>query len=257
MPRYPSASGLSYALGPGPMTPAIKILIIVNVVFYVLAMIVPEIIARLGLVPADVWGGLALWQPVTYLFLHEPPPSVGHLLFNMLMLWMFGTELERMWGTRFFTKYYFVCGIGAAVTTLLWALSPLPGAASLYYTVTIGASGAIYGVLLAYAMYFPNRLIYIYMIVPIPVKYFVMIMGAIAFLSSLGSSGSRVANVAHLGGLIAGYLYLKGLRGRPLDELRYRWLKWKMNRARSRFDVYSGGRRDDDTWKSDWKKHIH
>lgn len=257
MPRYPRASGLSYALGPGPMTPAIKILILVNVAVYLLSMIVPEIIVRLGLRPDQVFGHFAIWQPVTYLFLHEPPPAVSHILFNMLMLWMFGTELERMWGTRFFTKYYFVTGIGAAVTTLLWAISPLPYAESMYYTVTIGASGAIYGVLLAYALYFPNRLIYVYAIVPIPVKYFVMIMGAIAFLSSLGSSGSGIANVAHLGGLVVGYLYLKALRGRPLDELKYRWLKWKMGRARSRFDVYSGGRRDDDNWKSDWKKHIH
>jgi hypothetical protein len=73
----------------------------------------------------------------------------------------------------------------------------------------------------------------------------------------VGSSGSGVANTAHLGGLVVGYLYLRGLRGRPLDELKYRWLKWKMNRARGRFDVYSGGRRDDDEWKSEWKKHIH
>ena len=239
------------------MTPAIKILIIVNVVVYLLSMIVPEIIVRLGLIPAEVFGGLAFWQPVTYLFLHEPPPAFGHILFNMLMLWMFGTELERMWGTRFFTKYYFVCGVGAAVTTLLWSISPLPYGDNMYGNVTIGASGAIYGVLLAYAMYFPNRLIYIYMIVPIPVKYFVMIMGAMAFLSSVGAGGSQVAHVAHLGGLVFGYLYLKGLRARPLDELKYRWLKWKMSRARSRFDVYSGGRRDDDAWKSDWKKHIH
>jgi hypothetical protein len=84
----------------------------------------------------------------------------------------------------------------------------------------------------------------------------VMIMGAIAFLSSVGSSGSGVAHTAHLGGLVVGYLYLKFLRGRPLDELKYRWLRWRMNRARSRFGIYSGGR-DDDSWKSDWKKHIH
>lgn len=259
MPRYPSGSGLSYALGPGPMTPAIKLLVIANVVTWLVSMIVPQLILRLGMTPDQVVSGLAFWQPVTYLFVHALPPSFGHILFNMLMLWMFGTELERMWGTRFFTKYYFVCGVGAAAITILWSISPLPYADNMYYTTMIGASGAIYGVLLAYALYFPNRLIYVYMIVPIPVKYFVIIMGAIAFLSSVGTSGSGTAHVAHLGGLIVGYLYLKGLRGRPLDELRYRWLKWKMNRARSRFDVYSGGRRDDDTeaWKKEWKKHIH
>ena len=116
--------------------------------------------------------------------------------------------------------------------------------------MTIGASGAIYGVLLAYALYFPHRPIYLYFVFPIPAQYFVMIVGAITFLSSIGGGGGGVAHTAHLGGLVVGYLYLKGLRGRPLDELKYRWLRWKMNRARGKFDVYSGGRRgDDDGWK--------
>jgi membrane associated rhomboid family serine protease len=252
--RYPRYSDVTYSFGPGPLSPAIKILIIVNVAAFLLSSIVREIIVRLGLRPADVFEGLAFWQPVTYMFLHG---GVGHLLFNMLGLWMFGTDLERTWGTRFFTKYYFVTGVGAAVLTLLWSISPLPFGAQMYNTITIGASGAIYGVLLAYGMYFPHRPIYLYFIFPVQARYFVMIVGAIAFFSSIGSSGGGVAHVAHLGGLVVGYVYLKSLRGRPLDELKYRWLRWKMSRARGRFDVYSGGRRDDDSWKSDWKKHIH
>lgn len=239
------------------MSPAVKMLVIANVTAYLAASIVPEMIARLGLRPAAVFEDLAVWQMVTYLFLHAPLPAIGHLLFNMLALWMFGTELERTWGTRFFVKYYFVTGLGAAATVLLWSISPLPGAEAIYDERTIGASGAIYGILLAYALYFPNREIYLYLLFPIKVKYFVMIVGAIAFLSSLGSGGSGVAHTAHLGGLVVGYLYLKGLRLRPLDELRYRWLRWKMQRARGRFDVYSGGRGSDDDWKKDWKKHIH
>jgi membrane associated rhomboid family serine protease len=255
MPRYPRSSGLSYAFGPGPMTPAVKILVISNVVAFLISMIVPEIILRLGLRPAAVFGNLAVWQPITYMFLHSPS-GFGHILINMLSLWMFGTELERTWGTRFFVKYYFVTGVGAAATVLLWSMSPLPGANDIYYEITIGASGAIYGILLAYALYFPHREIYLYFLFPIKVKYFVLIVGAIAFLSSVGAGGGGVAHTAHLGGLVVGYLYLKGLRSRPLDELRYRWLRWKMQRAKGRFDVYSGGRRDDD-WKKDWKKHIH
>jgi membrane associated rhomboid family serine protease len=175
----------------------------------------------------------------------------------MLALWMFGTELERTWGTRFFLKYYFVCGIGAAAITILLSILPISMADAMYYSVTVGASGAIYGVLLGYGMYFPNRPIYLYFIFPIPAKYFVMIVGAIAFMSSLGGPGGGVAHSAHLGGLLVGYLYLKGLRSRPLDELKYRWLRWRMGRARSRFDVYSGGRSNDDDWKNDWKKHVH
>jgi membrane associated rhomboid family serine protease len=254
MPRSPRYGDLAYSFGPGPLSPAIKMLVIVNVVAFLVSLVVPDIILRLGLMPDAVFGQLAIWQPVTYMFLHG---GVGHLLVNMLALWMFGTELERMWGTRFFTKYYFVTGIGAAATTLLWAASPLPLSEEMYYAVTIGASGAVYGVLLAYGLYFPNRLVYLYFVFPIPAKYFVMIIGAITFLSSAGAGGRGVAHTAHLGGLIVGYLYLRGLRGRPFDELKYRWLRWKMNRARSRFDVYSGGRRNDDDWKTDWKKHIH
>ena len=252
MARYPRYSGASYSFGPGPLTPAIKFLIIANVVAFLVSLVVEPLVLKLAVIPAAVFGQFAVWQLVTYMFMHG---GIGHLLINMLSLWMFGTELERRWGTRFFTKYYFVTGIGAAVTTLLWSISPLPYAEHIYYAPMIGASGAIYGVLLAYALSFPNRPIYMYLVFPIPAKYFVMIIGAITFLSSVGSGGGGVAHTAHLGGLAVGYIYLKGLRFRPIDELKYRYLRWKMNRARSKFGVYSGGR--DDDWKSDWKKHIH
>ena len=107
---------------------------------------------RLGLSPQAVFEQLAVWQPFTYMFLHSTG-GVGHILFNMLSLWMIGTELERTWGTRFFAKYYFITGVGAAATSLLLSLF----SDSIYYSVTVGASGAIYGLLLAYGMYFPNR----------------------------------------------------------------------------------------------------
>jgi membrane associated rhomboid family serine protease len=240
--RYPSSSSFAYSFGPGPLTPAIKALIIANVAMFVIALISPAITLQLGLRPQAVVQQLRLWQPLTYMFLHG---GIFHILFNMLTLWMFGTELERMWGSRFFTKYYFVCGVGAAVTTLLVALSPLPFADSIYTSLTIGASGAGYGVLLAYALYFPNRPIYMYMIFPIPAKYFVMIMGGISLLSAMSGPGNGVAHMTHLGGLVAGYLYLKGGRIHLMSELKYRYLKWRINRMRRKFDVYSGGRADD------------
>ena len=248
MPRYPS--GVSYSFGPGGITPAVKILLTTNVILFFLDMIVGNVLTiRLGLRPQDVFTSLALWQPLTYMFLHG---NVSHVLFNMLALWMFGTELERTWGTRFFTKYYLVCGIGAAALTLVIALF----SEAIYYSNTIGASGAIYGLLVAYAIYFPHRTIY-YIIFPMPARVYVIIAGVLAFMFSMSGSGGGVAHWAHLGGLIVGYLYLKGLRARPLDEIKYRYLRWKMGRARSRFDVYSGGRSSDDDWKSEWKKHIH
>ena len=258
MARYPRYGDVSYSFGPGALSPAIKILIIVNVVVFLVRLVVPTLVLQFGLSPESVFERLTIHQLVTYMFLHG---DVGHILFNMLALWMFGTDLERTWGTRFFTKYYFVTGVGAGVITLLWALSPLPFSDSINYSVVIGASGAIYGVLLAYGMYFPHRPILLFLLFPVPAKYAVMIFGAIAFVFTVGGGGSGVAHVAHLGGLIVGYVYLTTLRGgSPLQELKYRWLRWKMQRARSRFDVYSGGRNrrnDDDDWKSDWKKHIH
>ena len=250
MARYPS--GVSYSFGPG-LTPAVKLLIITNVGLFVLNLIVGDMMTlRLGLSPQAVFEQLALWQPFTYMFLHSTS-GVGHILINMLALWMFGCELERTWGTRFFIKYYFVTGVGAGITSLLLSMF----VDGVYYSVTVGASGAIYGLLLGYGMYFPHRPIYLYFIFPIPARIFVMIVGAIAFISALGGPGGGVAHSAHLGGLVIGYLYLKSLRARPMDELKYRYMKWKMGRARSKFDVYSGGRSSDDDWKSEWKKHIH
>jgi membrane associated rhomboid family serine protease len=246
--RYPS-SNIAYSIGPGGISPAVKILVIANVIAFVVNLIVPAITLRLGLLPQAVFEQFALWQPFTYMFLHSIN-GFGHILFNMLSLWMIGTELERKWGTRFFTKYYFVTGLGAAGTALLLSLF----SESIYYSVTVGASGAIYGLLLAYAMYFPHRELILF-IFPVPARIAVIILGVIAFLSSMGAQGG-VAHYAHLGGLVVGYLYLKSLRSRPMDELKYRYLRWKMGRARSKFDVYSGGRSDND-WKSDWKKHIH
>jgi membrane associated rhomboid family serine protease len=243
---------VTYAIGPGAPTPAVKLLLIVNVALFFMNVIVGDVMtARLGLSPLSVFENGALWQPITYMFLHSTR-GLSHILFNMLALWMFGTDLERTWGTRFFTKFYFVTGIGAAATSLLLSLF----IDDIYHSTTVGASGAIYGLLIAYAMYFPHRVIY-YIIFPIPARVFVAIMGFIALWSSVSGTEGGVAHTAHLGGLVVGYLYLKGLRARPLDEIKYRYLRWRMGRARSKFDVYSGGRSSDDDWKSEWKKHIH
>jgi membrane associated rhomboid family serine protease len=225
------------------MTPAIKALIIANVVVFVMQWLLRgnvDLNDLLGLRPADVFGG-QIWQPFTYMFLHG---GFGHIFFNMLALWMFGVELERMWGTRFFAKYYAICGVGAAATTMI--ASAIPGSLhqNLYGATTIGASGAIYGVLLAYGLYFPNRPIYIYAIFPLPAKWMVIVTGAISLMLSLGGGGG-VAHTAHLGGLIVGYLYLKGTRIHLLSEIQYRFLKWRINRMRRKFDVYSGGRAND------------
>jgi membrane associated rhomboid family serine protease len=248
MRRYPSTSASSFSFGPGPLSSAMKALILANVAMFVLMTLVPSMLTVLGLVPVYVVYRLWVWQIATYMFLHG---GIFHILFNMLALWMFGTELERVWGTRYFLKYYFVTGVGAGLLTTIFSLLPFAFAQSLQQSVIIGASGAIYGLLLAYGLYFPDRPIYMYFVFPIPAKVFVLIMGAIAFYSSMSGAGGGIANATHLGGIVIGYLYLKSGRARPLSELKYRYLKWKINRVRKKFDVYSGGRADD------WDRHVH
>jgi membrane associated rhomboid family serine protease len=241
--RAPAPSGLSYSFGPGGITPAIKALIIANVVMFVAGWFISALQGWLAMQPQATLEQGQLWRPLTYMFLHDQR-GFFHILFNMLALWMFGVELERMWGTRFFLKYYFVCGVGAALTTTVLAFVPLSFFDSLYASLTVGASGAIFGILLAYALYFPHRPILLYFLFPIPAKYFVMIMGGISLLSSLGANDG-VAHTTHLGGLAAGYLYLKKPRMNLKAELQYRFVKWRINRMRRKFDVYSGGRADD------------
>jgi membrane associated rhomboid family serine protease len=248
MRRYPSRHVSSFSFGPGPVSTALKALIGANVVMFLVQFFFQPIATDLlGLRPIFVVRNFWLWQLATYMFLHG---GIFHIVFNMLALWMFGTELEGIWGTRYFLKFYFVTGIGAAVLTVLFSLLPFGFAEQVHFANVIGASGAIYGLLLAYALYFPDRPIYMYLVFPIPAKIFVMIMGAIAFFSSMGDSGGT-ANATHLGGLAVGYVFLKSGRVHPLAELKYRYLKWKINRVRKKFDVYSGGRADD------WDRRVH
>jgi rhomboid family protein len=247
MPRYSSPYASSFSFGPGPLSTALKALIGANIVMFVITTFMQTLIPYLGLVPAFVLHKFWVWQPATYMFLHG---GIFHILFNMLALWMFGAELERRWGTRYFLKFYFVTGIGAGALTVLFSLLPFGFAQQLQRSIVIGASGSIYGLLLAYALYFPERPILMFFVFPIPAKIFVTIMGAIALYSSIGESGG-VANATHLGGLLVAYLYLKSGRIHPLSELKYRYLKWKINRVRKKFDVYSGGRADD------WDRRVH
>lgn len=248
MRRYGPATSMQYSFGPGPVTPAVKAIIWANIAFFVVTLFFDEIILYLGLMPEAVLERGWIWQPATYMFLHA---GAMHILFNMLGIWMFGVELERMWGTQFFAKYYAITGVGAGLTAIAAGFVPVDALQATYSAVTIGASGALYGLLMAFALYFPDRPILMFLIFPIPAKYFVMILGGLAFMIA---PGSNVSNAAHLGGLIFGYLYLKGRTGGGggslVAEIKYRYLKWKMNRLRRKFDVYSGG-------KSSWDRNVH
>jgi membrane associated rhomboid family serine protease len=242
-------SGISYSLGPGPMTPAVRGIIIATVAAFLATFLSPDlIIGTFGLTPREVLVHGRVWQVATYLFLHSPG-SITHILFNMLAVWMFGVDLERRWGTRGFLTYYFVTGIGAGICTVLVTCLPFAGAQESYRAVTIGASGAVYGLLLAWGVLFPSRQILFMLLFPLPARVYVILMGAIAFFSALSATSNGVANVAHLSGLLIGWLYLKGPRDVRL-ELQYRLTRWKMDRMRRKFEVHRGGR-------DDWDRHIH
>jgi membrane associated rhomboid family serine protease len=235
---------LSFAFGPGGISPAVKALILANIAIFVLGWFTGAVESWLGMQPAAVVGKGQLWRVVTYMFVHSRA-GFGHILFNMLSLWMFGVELERRWGTRYFLKFYFFCGVCAALTTLVLSFIPVSIFAGLYQSLTIGASGAIFGVLLAYALYFPYRPILVMFVFPVPARYFVMIMGGMSLLASLSASSGGVAHTTHLGGLAAGYLFLKKPRINVKAEIQYRLVKWRINRMRRKFDVHDGGRAND------------
>ena len=222
----PSYFRTQFSFG-GPLTPRVKFLIIACVVGFLLQMTVgARLYYALGLVPALFWSKLFVWQLVTYIFLHG---GLWHLLFNLFALWIFGSELERYMGSRRFIQYFFITGIGAGICTVLFTPR--------LFIPVVGASGAIYGLLLAYAWFFPERYIYIWFMFPIKAKYFVLLFGAIEFWSSLGGTGSGIAHIAHLGGILFGLLYFNY----------YRIWKWlRLMYLKSKYRNLGGPPRDSD-----------
>jgi len=152
---------------------------------------------------AHLFGLFHPWQLVTYMFLHA---NVLHLGFNMLALWLFGAEIEERWGTRHFASYYLICGIGGGLLQMI-----LPTLMHREPVPVVGASGAIYGVLLAFGMVFPTRLVYIpvfFLPIGVPARLLVIIYAGISIFGGIGGRDG-VAHFAHLGGMVFGYLYIK------------------------------------------------
>ena len=226
------------SFGGGSVTPAVKFLLIANVAVFVVQTIIGagldyRLSLLLGLVPQLVINDLYLWQLFTYQFLHG---GLFHILFNMLAVWMFGCDLERRWGSAFFLKYYFVSVIGGGILNVLF----LPGQLG----PSIGASAGVYGLLLAYGLIYPNRVVYFYFLFPIKMKHFVWIIGAIALYSSISSGESGIAHLAHLGGMVFGYLYLRG--GNPWDKFKDYLDRRRLSRLKRRFQILPGGKDDDE-----------
>ena len=189
-----------FSYKPSLFPDAIKILVSLNFGIFVLQTIsgTENLLFQLfGLVPKLVWSQQMIWQPFTYLFFHG---GVWHVLMNMFVLWMFGSELERLWGKNHFLKYYFLTGVGSGIVTMLFGLNST--------VAVVGASGAVYGVLLAYGLTYPNRTIYLYGIIPIKSIWFVIGIGIIAFFSSF-DDGSQISHLTHLSGMAIGYFMLK------------------------------------------------
>ncbi len=206
MPGYSQSSG---GLA-GRFTPVVKKLIIANIAVFILEFIVGRsgqsiILYYFSLVPAFILQKGFVWQFFTYMYLHG---SFTHLLFNMFALWMFGSMVESVWGGRRFFQYYTLCGIGGGICT--WALSHS------WTGSTIGASGGIFGVLLAYGMLFPESYIFLWFLIPVKAKHFVLIFAAIELMAGISYTPDGIAHFAHLGGMLFGYLYIrKGIPGFP------------------------------------------
>lgn len=191
------------------ITPAIRTLLAINVAVYLLQALAPDpVVGTFALWPPGE--GFALWQLGSYAFLHG---NLTHILFNMLGLWMFGTELERAWGSRRFSLFYAVCVLSAGLTQL--GVGALMGSAE----PTVGASGGVYGLLLAFAMRYPNRIIMLmFPPIPMPAWLFAIVFGGLELVLGVTGTEAGVAHFAHLGGMLGGYLTLQ-VWGNP--ERRY------------------------------------
>lgn len=199
-----------------PMTPTVKKLLITMAVVWVVVQIILDKMGGLSisrwfiLNPAQVVTHFYAWQLVTYMFFHALSPF--HLFFNGLMLWFTGVELERHWGSRFFTTYFFTCGIGAAIVycvgVSLYALAS--GDQTPLLIPVMGASGGLFGLLVAYGIVFSERIIYFMGLFPLKAKYFALIAAALDLSSLLttGFTGGEVAYLAHLGGAAVGFAFL-------------------------------------------------
>lgn len=247
------APNIRFTLG-GALTPVIRNLLWANGLVWFFLLLVKDkiyppmgesyqavLVSLLGLSPSAVLHDLALWQPITYLFVHV---SFFHVGLNMLALWWFGTDLERTWGSKIFFRYYLFTGVGAGMASVLFNIP------------TIGASGAIYGVLLGYGILFPNRILYLYLVVPVKAKYCVILFGAVELVAILTGGGGGVNNVAHVSGLLFGLLWF-GF-SHPRFNLIGMWQLWRRNRAKRRLRVIRQESGDDDKPYSSYDHHtIH
>jgi membrane associated rhomboid family serine protease len=252
--RQTSVYGRGYrqagmGFGP-PATPdVIKQLLIANIVVFVAQQLRPGLTEVFSVRPIMVWQDGYFWQPFTYMWLHG---SLGHIAMNLFSLWMFGSPLALAWGANRFLRLYFVCGIGAGFVIASWPYVAVwlgLSSAHALWALTLGASGAIYGVLLAYSLTWPDRTI---MLIFPPVAFrAIWLIPGLFIMTLMMDPGGNVSHVGHLGGVVVGWLYLhySGQAGNPLTiaQLKYRWRRFRMRQQLRavRDDEFEARRRRD------------
>jgi len=214
-----------YTFGTPRLSPCVKGLIIANVAVFIIQLLpgIGDSVTKIGAMnPILAFKYHQFWRLVTYMFLHSPD-MLFHILFNMLSLWWFGVELEDIWGRGKFLIFYFVCGIGSSLFTLFYLFLNQP------YVIVIGASGAVLGLLTAYAFYYPQRQVLLFGLFPMRMRTLVIGYAAISVFFSFSGGGGTVSHVVHLGGIAVAYMYLK-----VVPSLRIEWNKrmysWKTRR---------------------------
>jgi membrane associated rhomboid family serine protease len=246
-----SGRGYNVGFGPPVTPPIVKNIIIANVAVYVAQRLSPLVTDFGAVTPYHTWQQLELWRPFTYMWLHSEY-SILHIAFNMFALWMFGSALALAWGEQRFLRYYLACGVGAgfviATAPYIPVLMGLSAADMSLAIPTVGASGAVMGVLLAYSFTWPERTIML-IFPPIPIKA-IWLIPLILFME-LTSGPGNISHIGHLGGVAVGWIYM--LRegrtpGAPtLDQLKYRYRRYKMRqKLRAVRDDERRDRRDDD-----------
>lgn len=223
-----------YTIGTPRLPPCVKGLIIANVAVFILQLLpggIGNLVTGFGAMnPVLAFKYLQLWRLVTYMFLHSPD-MLFHILFNMLSLWWFGAELEDIWGKRKFLIFYLICGVGSALFTIFYLLVNQP------HVIVIGASGAVLGLLTAYAFYYPHRQILLFGIFPMKMRTLVIGYAAISIYFSMTGGGGNTAHIVHLGGIAVAVIYLKIAPAA--------WIEWNKRvytwRSRRRIDKMTKG----------------
>ena len=232
-------------IGPPVTPPIIKQLMIANAVVFMFQQVSPMATYHASVIPIEFWQKGHLWQPFTYMWLHA---GFGHILMNMLMLWMFGSQLAMAWGPKRFLRFYLICGVGAGLMIATYPYLMMSIHPEGLVTHTLGASGAVYGVLLGYSLTWPDRTI---MLIFPPVAFrAIWLIPGLFFMSMMFQSGQNISHIGHLGGVIVGWIYLRR-KGHAnaiftLSHLKSRWKRYQMRKKLRavHYEEFEARRRD-------------